>query len=238
MATYNVLEWQNENGLSGYPFQTEVEPSGFIVDAKFVQFDDFVPILNYAAIDSTKITLSITFDYGTHNNITLYKADFLATEAKRFVRAYSEVDSRYMGIITFGAQTDLVWQNYTGHRLEYNTRFSAETTRSVPSKAAVYTLDSQYGDVIMSHGATDKAIFYNSRTDDKRALVFNAVGGHTVSGDKDGLREINLVPPINNNINLASNDVIKISNLNNASVSIDLVAGSPSKSFSISTLSS
>ena len=51
MANYNPLNWQNENGLSSYPFDRDLEVQDFIVDARFVQFDNYVPVYNNRIVE-------------------------------------------------------------------------------------------------------------------------------------------------------------------------------------------
>jgi len=243
MALYNPLSWQNENGLTSYPFAFDLDVQDFLVDAKFVQFDGFTPVLNKVKVNADNIIITLTFDYGASLPATLYKEVYELGDEYRSLRLYNDDASRYMGVVTFGSGVNILWDNYVGRELTYNAPFAANTTSSIPSKDAVYTLDSNYGDVQLSRTLEDKAIFYNVSTE-LNALTFNAVYGHAIStsspgGDGppvNGLRQINLVRPINNNINLASNDVIKITSRNAASLYVDLVAGTPSTSFLLPTL--
>ena len=233
MPIYNVLSWQNENSLSGFPFAEDQEIQDFIVDARFVQFDNFVPTLNYILIETTQITLSITFDHGTHDAIVFFKSDYLAGESSRSVKI--SMAGRCLGSITFGPGAATLWTDYIGRKLNWKASFLPEVVRSIPSKDAVYTLDSFYGNVTLGRTSADKAIFYNSALN-LNAIVFNAVGGHSVEREKQGLRQINLVKPKDNNINLASNDIIKISPVNTGSLQISLVSGSSGKSFTLPTM--
>lgn len=242
MPTYNVLNWRNENSLTGYPFSSDMDIQDFIIDAKFIQFDDFIPTLEYALIDVSSLTLAITFDFGTHTSIQFSKSFFDQGEAYRYVDIYtpSGYNKRYLGSVTFGPGASILWTNYVGRKLSYGKQFLPETVRSIPSKDAVYTFDGHYGDVLLSRDPTkDKTIFFNKSLD-LNAIVHNAVGGHTVEGvSAQGLRQINLVKPKNNNINLSSNDVIKISSETNTYLTISLVGGSDlSRTFTIPTLAS
>ena len=74
-------------------------------------------------------------------------------------------------------------------------------------------------------------------SEEANAVIFNAVGGHSVVGIiPEGLRKINLVGPKNNNITLSANDVIKMTSLNGRSLSVDLVAGKGTRAFILPTL--
>jgi hypothetical protein len=237
MAIYNPLSWQNENALSNYPFAELQDIQDLLVDAKFVQFDSFIPVLNQITVNNDTVVLSITFDYGTNSNITLLKSTYLRGAAYRSVRIYNDDNSRYVGLLVFGAGVETLWNGYVGRKLKYSSTFLSETVRSIPSKDAVYKLDGNYGNLELSRTATDTTIFYNTSLE-LNSITFNAVGGHAVPEGKvkEGLRKINLVPPLHNNINLASNDVIKIKSFNATSLSIDLVSGSTAKSFLLPTL--
>jgi hypothetical protein len=237
MATYNPLSWQNENSLSSYPFDTDQDIQDFIVDAQFVQFDLTIPVLNYVLVDVNQLTLNITFDEGLVDVIFL-KTIYNKGPAYRTARIYNSAKNRYLGSITFGPGTQTLWSDFVGRKIQYTVSFMPETTKSIPSKDAVYIFDGNYGDIRLSRTQDDSTIFYNIASN-LNAVVFNAVGGHSVAGIvPEGLRKINLVGPKNNNINLAANDVIKVSSLNGRSVSIDLVAGSSAKAFVLPTLTS
>lgn len=240
MATYNPLSWQNENTLSGYPFDRDLEVQGIIVDAKFVQFDNFIPVLNYIYVDFSKIELSISFDYGTSSSVTFLKSKYDLGNSYRHLRIYQPSNNRYLGTVVFGEGVQILWQQYAGQKLVLNVPFLSETVRSIPSKDAVYLFDSSYGDINLGRTEKDRTIFYNV-SEEMNSITFNAVGGHSVTevideGLVNGLKQINLVKPLHNNINLASNDIIKIASVNASSLQISLVAGNKSTAFSLPTL--
>jgi hypothetical protein len=239
MASYNPLNWQNENALASFPFDSDLEFQDFIVDARFVQFDNFIPTLNYIYVDFNKIDLSVTFDYG-EALLTFLKSEYLKGETYRNIRVYQPLNSRYLGSIVFGEGLETLWQQYSGQKITHNARFSADTVRSIPSKDAVYLFDSSYGNISLGRTALDTTIFYNV-SEELNSVTFNAVGGHSVNeiietGSSNGLKQINLVKPLHNNINLASNEIIKITPVNASSLQIALVAGSKSSAFSIPSL--
>jgi hypothetical protein len=240
MSIYNTLEWGNESAFTSYPFDFDIEVQGFLVDANFVQFDNFKPVLNYITVDTDRINLNFTFDYG-QQSIDLLKSVFMRGEEYRQLRIYSTEDARYLGTLVFGEGVFELWNNYIGRKINIATSFMSAVVRSVPSDGGVYTLDGNYGNVVLGRTSSDRTIFYNISTA-LNCVTFNAVTGHAVSETEngtakpEGLRKINLVPPLNNNINLAANDVIKITTLNNASLTIELVTGTPSQSFNIPSL--
>lgn len=241
MATYNPLNWQNESELGDYPFVSGVEPKGLIVDAAFIQFDNFLPTLVSITIDTERIIVTLTCDQETVE-ASMYKEVFMLGLGYRNVRVYSKDSSRYLGTLAFGEETSNIWTTYLGRVFSYSTPFLQSVVKSIPLNDAVYKLDDSYGDVLLSRTVDDSSIFFNASSNtDYNSVTFNAVQGHAVpstSSRVTALKQINLVRPIKNNINLLSNDVIKFSPLNGASLSIDLVSGSVSSSFSIPSLTS
>jgi hypothetical protein len=237
MAIYNTLNWQNENALSSYPFALDQEIQDFIVDAKFVQFDNFIPTLNHILVENDKIIFSITFDYGSNDNIIFLKSVYDTGDAGRYVRMYNNSGDRHMGSLTIGPGAGVLWSSYVGRKIIYDIKFLQDTVRSIPLKDAVYLFDGSYGDVLLSRTDVDETIFYNTSID-LNSITFNAVGGHAIKpGVPEGLRQINLVKPVNNNINLVSNDVIKITSPTGSYLTVDLVAGGTS-AFTLPTLAS
>jgi hypothetical protein len=227
MAIYNPLNWQNENALSSYPLTEAVDFQDFIVDAKFVQFDNFVPVLNYVQVNSTNIVFTITFDSGQLTTPPFLKSVYALGPAYRSLQVYTASGDRYLGSITLGPGAAALWESSVGRKLTFNLPFAAQTVRSIPSADAVYTLDSNYGDITLGRATADKTIFYNTAP---HTVVFNAVTHHTIDDTSvlNGLRKINLVAPVNNNINLASNDIIKVAAVNGASLTISLNSGAAS----------
>ena len=235
MSIYNPLNWQNEQALSGFPFSESLDVQDLIVDAKFVQFDGFQPLLNYIYVSADSAEISMTFDYGI-KTITLSKTSF---SDGGVYHIYEEGNYRYLGLLSFGLGVKDLFSNYVGRNLEYNLAFDISTVRSIPSQDAVYLFDGNYGDVELSRSSGDKTIFYNLSLD-LNSITFNAVTMHNIEdyGTLQGLKKINLVPPLNNNINLASNDVVKVNALNSSSLTLELVAGSASSAFIVPTLNS
>jgi len=238
MSAYNPLEWQNENELSGYPLSQETDYLSLLVDAKFIQFDNFVPTLNSLFVYSDRLTLTIVFDYGTHSAVNLLKSDYIKGEAYQNLRIYQPDTNRYLGTLTFGTGPGDLWSTAVGRSVTFNLPFATETVRSIPKKDAVYTFDGSYGDVLLGRTDEDTSMFYNTaRIAGLNAITFNAVGGGSISGrTAKGLRKINLVGPVANNINLVSNDVIKITPTSATSLSIGLAAGTPTTAFTIPSL--
>ena len=110
MAIYNPLNWQNENALSSYPLTEAGDFQDFIVDAKFVQFDNFVPVLNYIQVNNTNIVFTITFDSGQLMTPPFLKSVYGLGPAYRSLQIYTPTGDRYLGSITIGPGAALVWE--------------------------------------------------------------------------------------------------------------------------------
>lgn len=241
MAIFNPLSWQNENSLSNYPLDNTTDYPNFISDANFIQFDNFIPVLNYVLVEPNSLKLSITFDLGELNDVVFLKSKFLEGEISRFVRIYNEDNSRYLGSITLSQTTLDFWQNFIGRKLVYNSNFYKNTVKSIPKNHGVYTLDGLYGDIVITKPTTDNSIFYNTYKFDslKSNLIFNAVTAYEITPTaSQALKKINLVNPVKNNITLSSNDLIKIfpNTTGAGGLEISLVSGKPNKNFTIPTL--
>jgi hypothetical protein len=240
MSIYSPLSWQNESALSSYPFEEDFEVNDFIVDASFIQFDGFVPVMSSVFVDKDDISLDITFDTGVKITVKLYRYNYNLGASYRKIKIYNPGTERYFGVLTFGAGAETLWSTYVGRKISKTSKFLSSTVRSIPFNDAVYLFDGMFGDLALSRTLDDKTIFYNNYKDsisNKCSVVFNAVYGHApLYADPGVLRKINLVSPVSNNVNLADNDVIKITPVENTYVRMDLVSGSTDSAFSLPTL--
>lgn len=240
MSALNPLSWQNENNLANYPLDNFTDYPSFISDANFIQFDAFVPILKYVLVETSAIKLAIEFDSGIQENIIFNKDSFLEEDKSKFLRIYTSDNSRYLGSLSFGQETLNLWENFIGRKLIYNSSFNKTVVRSIPKNHGVYTFDGLYGAITITKTTADESIFYNTHKFNslKSNLTFNAVTYHEINASSNALKKINLVKPVNNNITLSSNDLIKItpSTSSTGGLDISLVSGTPSKAFVIPTL--
>jgi hypothetical protein len=239
MSDYNVLGWQNENGLSNYPFIDPFDIQDFFVDASFIQFDNFVPSLVEVLVGVDYISITVNFDSGKcSGEITAVEY----TSGDRAVRYYDSITNRYLGCLVLGEGVNTAWSNFVGQKLQRSLSFIPSTVRSIPLKDAVYTLDNSYGDltlgstqdiadvytdiggIIYQTVAGGNTVFYNINHTTP-SITFNAVANHAIPTNNKihPLKKINLVKPISNNIYLDSNDIVKFNSINNQNLSIYLV---------------
>jgi len=220
-----VIEWENEHALSAYPFTVDAPLNNVIVDASFQQFANFVPLINYIEVSSTFLTINLTYDTGT-SNFVLQQADYLA--GLNYIRL--TVGTRYIGRITFADGVNTLWNNYVGEKVIYNLLFVASTVRSINEQAGVFYLNNLFGNIVLSSSSTDETVFFNTNNDIyKNFITFNAVGNHKfpLTTSFQALKKINLMSPVNNNIFIASSDVIQISGDGIGSLNVTLVGSQP-----------
>jgi hypothetical protein len=241
MSDYKILSWQNETGLTNYPLTLPFDIQNLIVDASFIQFDNYVPELKLIVVNSQSIDITITFDIGDVSE-SITTTDY--QNGRRHIRF---IDSgRYLGCLTIGEGASGAWVTSLGRRIAKSIPFSQNTVRSIPSRDAVYSLDNKYGDVlfgalsdiedtfteiggiIYKTQAGGNTMFYN-RSVELNSITFNAVGNHRIPDNAVELRalkKINMVPPRDNNIYIESNDVIKFNAINDQNLQITLVGES------------
>ena len=231
MATYSILEWQNERSLTNYPLSGEFEIPGLFVDANFIQFDGHVPVLNYVKINNANFLISITFDKET----VIYNLPVNYTN--KYLDLYSSDEARYLGKLVFGTATQNLSALYAGRTIYANTPFSATTVKSIPSSAGVFSLDGIFGDVKFGKTDTDTSVFYNESLT-LNSLTFNAVNHHTLIDGRQPITQINEVEPVSNNITISGNDVIKVEPFNETALKISLIGTISGLSLKIPTLTS
>ena len=255
MANYTVLSWQNEHSLESFPLSSPFEVEDFLVDASFIQFDGFTPVLAEVDVKIDRLVVTILFDEGEVET-TYLKTSFNAGVTQ--MRCFG-ADSRYLGCLTLGAGVESLWSDYVGQNLKSGVSFFSHLVRSIPLKDAVYTLDKLYGDVefgaivdildplaVLATSTTSliprgKTVFYNVDKNSEN-ITFNAVKNHALGTASvltlHPLKKINLVAPIANNVYLASNDIIKFNSFNNQSLNIALVGSGTSATNLVPTLAS
>jgi hypothetical protein len=261
MSEYIALSWQNENGLTNYPLTLPFEINDLIVDASFIQFDNYVPTFSSVLIGENYMTFNLIFDLG-EVSATYNQSDYSA--GIKNLRFYDNGGDRYLGCLTIGVGATKAWDSYVGENLIAGATlggpipFVASTVKSIPLNDAVYTLDGSYGEIylganqdvadsfadiggiIYQTSAGGNTIFYNS-VSSPPSITFNAVGNSVppASNNIYPLKQINLTKPKNNNITIGGNDVIKFNSINNQNLEIYVVGqgGASSSNLVLTTLS-
>lgn len=205
MATrIGILEWTNEHSTTNYPLSKPMSPIDFIVDASFVQFDGFVPVLKTVTVKRTQLILALQTDAG-EVKVTINKPS-----SSTFPGGSAVVmgGGRYLGELTFGQGLVNIFVQHLDAVLKLNIPFVPSVVRGVSSKSGVYSLAGYSGDVDVVTGATPQ----------ERALFFGQAGNQVTWNagwlgtfiDRVPLKSLNKVLPIGNNVFIEDSDLIKI----------------------------
>lgn len=199
-----ILEWTNEHSLSNYPLSKPMSPMDFIVDASFVQFDGFIPVLKSITVQRTQLILALLTDAG-EVKVTVAKP------ASTFFPGTSvtlESGNRYLGSLTFGQGLLTIFVNHLDAVLRPNIPFHPSVVKGISSKNGVYAIGGYSGDVEFTTGATPqtRALFYGV---EGNMVTWNAgwLGTHL---DRTPLKSLNNVLPVNNNVFIEDSDLIKV----------------------------
>lgn len=219
-----ILGWLNENGLSYYPMSKDLIVSDLIIDANFVQFDGFIPILETIEVKPNKIILHIQIDTG------LVLVEILDSYTKGTgVKIYQ--DTRYIGIVVVGTGYDTLKRLAINKVLTVNVPFLDIVVRSIPLAAGVFSIEGLTGALTFTKDDT----IHFAKTGN--TIEWSAVALATPPSSVVPLKSINLIAPEANNINIYDSDLIKITpgigtvtfNLANSDLSSSI---NPSKNFS------
>ncbi len=208
MTTLPFTPWQNENEKSSYPFSDTADvlryPNllGVFVDANFIQFSGYIPVLQSIEISAAEVVLDILCDSGAYV-FTHTKADFIS--GKKYIRLMVGSD-RYIGKLVFGTGFLDLFDNFLGRKLILNFPFSSATVVNIPKKDGLYSLNGLYGTVALT---TTNDLFINVDGDN---VTWNAAGIlDNVPLDGIPLKQINLTPPDEvGNITLSGSKYIKV----------------------------
>jgi hypothetical protein len=215
MPQFNILTWNSETSVSPYPLEKSIGVDNLIIDANFVQFDDFVPILKNVSVSNDTFLITIQFDQ-VLKTISIEKS--LLTGAAYTVVIRDGV--RYLGKLVLGPEAANIYQDLVNKTLVQNVRFLSIVVRSIPSNAGVYSIAKLFGD--LEFVATDNVSY--------------AVDGQDVTIDaisipaeiSSYLKTINSIGPVNNNIALKDSETVKISIGSSSTVVFSLVGNSAS----------
>lgn len=206
-----VLAWDNENTLSPYPLTKSFGYDSLLIDANFVQFDSFIPVLKSIQLTDDSITLIINFDFVTKKLV--YTISELVTPGATKTIKHND---RYLGTLVFGTGIGkFINSNGNQTLLTVNIPFLAHTVRSIPSKAGVFTLDDKYGNLTF---LSDNYISYDVTDND---VTFNAVAYPALSNEPY-LKTLNSVGPTNNSVFIKNTDIIKVAG-DSSTVTVSLV---------------
>lgn len=212
-----ILEWTNEHSTTSYPLAKPMSLMDFIVDASFVQFDGFIPILKTVTVKRTQVIITLQTDAG-EVKVTVAKPNTSTLPGSSVV---VESAGRYLGQLTFGQGLVNIFVQYLDAVLKLNIPFVSSVVRGVSSKSGVFSLAGYSGDVDVVTGPTpqERVLFFGQ---EDQQVTWNA-GWLGTYLDRVPLKSLNKVLPIGNSVFIEDSDLIKITPTgNNLNVSVIL----------------
>ncbi len=199
-----ILEWTNEHSNGSYPLTQPINPQDFIVDASFLQFDGFIPVLKSLSVRQGKATLVVLTDAGDISVVVDRPSSSF------FPGTFVELRSatRYLGRLVFGQGLPALFSIYLDTTLRLNIPFVPSVVRGVPSNSGVYALAGYTGDVVVNTGesAEVRSLFFSTSGNQ---VTWNAGWlGNQVT--QQALKTLNGVTPINNAVFIEDSDLIKV----------------------------
>ena len=156
--TIGILEWTNENSNSSYPLSQPFPLQDFIVDATFVQFDGFVPVLKMITIEQGQATIVLTTDAGdVPVVVSCPPVSYFPGYAVEF-----RSGERYLGQLVFGQGLVTLFTMYLNTVLKPNIPFVPSVVRGVSSHSGVYAIAGYVGNVNVYTGPSpqNRTIFF------------------------------------------------------------------------------
>lgn len=198
-----ILEWQNELSLACYPLSKDVGLKNILVNARFQQFDNFVPTL---------VSINVSLNTSVWNILT--DEGIIAVTVLNDIAAGTSISilgnqARHIGFVTIGAGLLSFITKYLNQTLKINTVFSASCVTSIPTNSGVFSIDKAYGDVLITK---EYRIFFEIAG---QTMQWNAAGPpNIVTTSSNPLKRINGVGPINNEVHMEDSEIIKIDPIN------------------------
>lgn len=201
-----ILEWTDENSKGEYPLSKSIGLKDVIVDARFLQFDGSIPVLNTISVAVNSVKFNITFDQLT-KDVVVDDQSFLDT---RTIIVYRDGTNRYLGSLTLGQGFLRLFSASVGSVFKLNTPFAATTVVAINPNSGVFSYQGLTGAVAINTTNTDgdKNIFFGIDTD---LVIWNAVGIPKLPVTTyHPLKTLNGVHPINNQIRIDDSEVLKV----------------------------
>lgn len=206
MMNIGIVEWLDEHNNGEYPMDRDIGLRNFIVDAHFIQFDGFVPVLVSVDVQPTKVVLVIEFDKET-KEVTI---NYTPITYSLPVRMYG-TDGRYMGMLTIGPGFNNLITDNAGSKYVLNVPFAATTVLSVNSQNGVYSIQGVAANPIVIKTGTTPLDMNIQLGIVGTTITWNAVAiPRPATPVIVALKSLNSIVPVNNNINIFDTDVVKI----------------------------
>lgn len=204
--TIGIQEWRDLARNSYYPFEEDCGVKALFLDATFVQFDGFIPRLNYFKVLVDAVEFSFELDTGEY----IHKQPESACVEGSVILLKDEASDRYHGQVVIGPGIIQAFNNMKGVTVSPDLEFSAMAVRAIPRTAGLFAIDQAYNDVTIT---TDKSQFFE--------IIGNRVTLNSVS-----------MPSNIPEVRLSSQCIYAITDKKHV-VELDLTAHSMKKSFTL-----
>jgi hypothetical protein len=209
-----ILSWLNEASLTPYPLQHGFGCDGFLLDANFVQFDNFVPILTSLSLNELNLSINLQIDVGA---IALSIPVGELTGSVLMKTLYDS-SGRYVGCLTFGYDILGPFDRQSVQTVDVNIPFLPHLVKSIPLKAGVYAIDGVYGPVIIHK---DDNIFFDF-IGLNNEIVFNAIAVPQATAIPY-LKTLNSIEPMNNSVYMQDTEILKITSPSTATIQFSII---------------
>lgn len=191
-----ILPWTNENSLQSFPLSASFLRDDFIVDANFVQFDNFSPVFVRLVVTNTNSTATILTDVGEMSIVVP-----ASSTNQTFTLRTSSL--RFLGSITFGPGAALMCSQYADQAFEVNIPFLPTVVKSIYSGGGVYSISGLTGAVTLAEADVTYTV-------NQQAVTLNCITKQPGTVTINPLLSINGVPAHNNAIFIHEGDLIKL----------------------------
>lgn len=204
MQALEILEWGNEHSLSGYPLMEKWEILDLLLDARFIQFDDFVPVWKSLSVTQTSAVFTVSSYFG---DATCEIPKTTATDVDASLFSSSGI---YIGRLVFGPGLAGLFRDYANYSSKLNLQFCPSTVLSIPTKAGVYSIAGQYGNVKINSGSAtvDQTVFFDVNTPANQ-VTWNAAY-LPLEQLAPALKTLNQKAPVNNNLIIQDSELLKL----------------------------
>lgn len=214
----NIIPWHNENELTEYPLVKSYGYNGFLVDAQFIQFDNFRPTLKSVKVSNSDVEIVVT----------LQTSDLLLTipissfQDSPFTQQLT-YDGYNIGFLSFGLEaykmltTEMV--NLVTKTL--NIPFEPSTIISIPSNSGVFSVNTRYGD--LSFAETTEVHFQQSGQE-----VVTDIYTLPTENTTPYLLTLNSITPNNNRVDIVLPEIIRTTVQGPATLQFNLIGNSSS----------
>lgn len=213
---HNIVPWHNENELTSYPLVKSYGYNGFLVDAQFTQFDNFIPSLKTVKVKDSNVEIVITLQTGDLL-VTIPISNF---QDSPYTHPLT-YDGYELGFLSFGqsAFTMLTTEMVNLVTRTLNIPFISSTVVSIPSNSGLFSINNKYGAIEFPETAD---VHFNQTGQDVTFGFYSLPTEFSATY----LKTLNSVEPTNNKVDLVLPDIIRMLSNGPATLTLNLLGNS------------